>query len=67
MDNIPFKHHRDAALVLLNNCPNLSHKEAGFLGHVSVASDLSVKQADWLTKLLTKHDLPTLEKGNGNG
>lgn len=63
MDNLPFKHHRGAALALLNKCPTLSHKEAGFLGHVSVAPDLSVKQADWLTKLLAKHDLPFLEKG----
>lgn len=67
MDNQIFKKHRDAALALLNKCATLSHKEAGFLGHVSVAPDLSVKQADWLTKLLAKHDLPPFEMESGNG
>ena len=67
MTEHPFPNHRTAALALLTQCTTLSHKEAGFLGHVSVAPDLSVKQADWLTKLLAKHDLPSFEMENGNG
>lgn len=63
MTNHPFEHHRQAALALLNQFPNLSHKEAGFCGHVCVASALSEKQCDWLTKLLVRHGLPSLTEG----
>tara|TARA_R110000868_G_scaffold129385_8_gene338186 strand:+ start:14315 stop:14515 length:201 start_codon:yes stop_codon:yes gene_type:complete len=63
MTEMPFPNHRNAALALLNDRTNLSHKEAGFLGHVTVAPALSDKQADWLTKLLAKHVLPPFEKG----
>ena len=58
MTERPFTHHRTAALALLNACPNLSHKAAGFLGHVCVAAVLSDKQAYWLAKLLVKAGLP---------
>lgn len=50
--------HRSAALRLLSECADLSHKEAGFLGHVVVALGLSDKQADWLDKLVKRHGMP---------
>ena len=63
MTNRPFDNHRQAALALLNQCPKLSHKEAGFCGHVCVADALSDKQRDWLAKLLERHNLPSLAEG----
>lgn len=65
MTNRPFNHHRQAALSLLNQCPNLSHKEAGFCGHVCVAVVLSNRQSGWLAKLLERHGLPSLSGGGG--
>ena len=65
MTNPPFDHHRQAALSLLNQCPNLPHKEAGFIGHVCVADALSERQRDWLAKLLARHGLPSLSEGGG--
>ena len=58
-----FPHHRPAALTLLNERPGLSHKEAGFLGHVTVALTLSDKQRQWLVKLLSRHGLQPLGDG----
>jgi hypothetical protein len=58
-----YTHHRPAALALLNERPNLSHKEGGFLGHVVVAPVLTEKQRDWLAKLLTRHGMPPLAAG----
>lgn len=58
-----FSHHRPAALALLSECPDLSHKAAGFLGHVCVAPALSGRQRDWLVKLLDRHGLPPLAEG----
>ena len=63
MTDLPFRHHRNAALTLLTERPDLSHKEAGFLGHVAVAQVLSVKQHQWLVKLLSRHGLPQLTEG----
>ncbi len=63
MTKQPFPNHRQAALSLLTHCPNLSHKEAGFLGHVCVATGPSERQLAWLTKLLDRKGLPPLEKG----
>ena len=63
MTKPPFDHHRQAALALLNQCANLTHKEAGFLGHVCVADVLSDRQRDWLAKLLERHGLPSLSEG----
>lgn len=60
MTEYSFADHRKAALALLNKCPDLSHKAAGFLGHVCVAPALSDKQLDWLGKLLDRHGLPAL-------
>ena len=59
-----FNHHRQAALALLNECQALSHKEAGFLGHVCVALILSERQRSWLSKLLEKHSFPPLAEGS---
>ena len=58
-----FNHHRQAALALLNECQDLSHKEAGFLGHVCVAPILSERQRNWLAKLLEKHSFLPLAEG----
>ena len=64
MTKPPFPPHRPAALALLSERPDLSHKEAGFLGHVCVAPGLSVKQRDWLAKLLDRHGQPPLAEGD---
>jgi len=64
MTEQPFPNHRSAALALLNDRTTLSHKEAGFLGHVTVALALSDKQADWLNKLQAKHGLLPFRKGD---
>ena len=58
-----FEHHRDAALALLVQCPDLPHKAAGFLGHVCVAGVLSTKQRDWLVRLLARYGQPPLAEG----
>jgi len=55
--------HRVAALSLLQHRPGLSHKEAGFLGNVCVAAVLSERQLDWLTRLLHRHGMPSLDAG----
>lgn len=58
-----FTHHRQAALALLCECPNLPHKTTGFLGHVCVATALSDRQLSWLTKLLDCNRLPPIAEG----
>jgi hypothetical protein len=58
-----FDHHRKAALALLNQCPDLPHKTAGFLGHVCVAQSLTDPQRHWLVKLLVKNGLPSMSAG----
>ena len=63
MTKLPFHHHRNAALALLTERPDLSHKEAGFLGHVAVATLLSDKQHQWLVTLLSRHGLQPLVEG----
>ena len=63
MDRKPFTHHRPAALALLTECPDLSHKEAGFVGHMCVAASPSEKQLAWLSKLLDRKALPPLAEG----
>jgi hypothetical protein len=60
MTECPFTHHRQAALALLSERPDLPHKTAGFLGHVCVAPVLSERQRDWLMKLLDRNGLPPL-------
>lgn len=63
MTDRAFPHHRSAALMLLSECPHLSHKVAGFLGHVCIAPALSDRQRDWLAKLLDRNGLPPLAEG----
>lgn len=63
MTDRPFDHHREAALTLLNRCPDLAHKAAGFLGHVAVSAAISTRQREWLVKLLSRHSLPPLADG----
>jgi hypothetical protein len=60
MSAAAFRHHRQAALALLSECPDLPRKPAGFLGHVCVAANLSDGQRDWLEKLLDRYGLPGL-------
>jgi len=60
MTECRFSHHRQAALALLSDCPNLPHKTAGFLGHVCVAPALSDRQRNWLVKLLDRNGLPAV-------
>ena len=64
MTNHPFDHHRQAALALLSQCTLLTHKEAGFLGHVCVGPILSDRQRDWLSKLLERNGLSLLAEGD---
>ena len=63
MTKAPFAHHRDAALALLTQHPDLPHKTAGFLGHVCVALVLTPAQREWLIKLLERHGLASLVAG----
>ena len=60
MTDQAFPHHRQAALALLSEFPDLPHKAAGFLGHVCVAQTLSDRQRNWLVKLLERNGLPPL-------
>lgn len=62
MNERPFETHRQAALALLNQCPNLAHKAAGFLGHVAVAPSMSERQREWLETLLKRNSLPPLAR-----
>lgn len=55
----PFATHREAALALLRKGHRLTRKAGRFLGQIAVdPSDLTVAQADWLTKLLQSAGLP---------
>ncbi len=49
--------HRKHALTLLNEHPDLQHREAGFLGHVAVAPTLTEKQANWLALIMERRSL----------
>lgn len=62
MNKQQFETHRQAALALLNQCPDLPLKTAGFLGNVSVSPALSERQRDWLAKLLERNGLPSLAR-----
>lgn len=64
MTEAPFKDHRSAALALLNGGFRLTRKAGQFLGQIAVdATPMSDAQADWLAKLLDKHELPPLGSG----
>ena len=60
MSQDAFRDHRQAALTLLSTRDDLPLKTAGFLGHVCVTSVLSLKQRDWLDRLLRRNGLPPL-------
>jgi hypothetical protein len=61
VDDRPFPDHRLAALALLNGNDRLTRKEGGFLGNLAVdPTPLSAKQADWLGRLLSRADLPSM-------
>lgn len=59
-----FDTHRQAALSLLNSTDDLTHKQAGFLGHVCVAPVLSDRQRQGLAKLLERYGMPPLADGD---
>lgn len=59
---MPFANPRQAALTLLSECPDLTHKTAGFLGHVCVADSLTDKQHKWLVSVLERRGLPPLAR-----
>ena len=63
MSSAPYTHHRAAALALLNQCPNLNRKAAGFLGHACVDPSLSRDQHKYLAGLLARNGLPELAAG----
>lgn len=64
MASRPFPNHRHAALALLTGCDRLSRKAGQFLGQLAVdPSPMSEAQADWLSKLLGRADLPPLAEG----
>ena len=55
------KHHRDAALALLMQREGISHRAAGFLGHVAVAEAITPRQRKWLAQLLEQNGFAPLE------
>ena len=59
--------HRHAALALLNGNYSLTRKAGQFLGQLVVdPSPLTEAQANWLSKLLTKHGLPPCEPSSAH-
>lgn len=63
MNSKGFSHHRQAALALLGQRPDLQHKAAGLIGHVCIAPAFTDRQRNWLVKLLARYDLPPLADG----
>lgn len=60
----PFATQRAAALALLSGDHRLTRKAGQFLGQLAVDPlPMSVAQADWLAKLLSKAGLPPLAEG----
>lgn len=60
-----FCNHREAALAVLYANPKLSRKEGGFLGQIAAdPSPLTVKQAEWLKKLLERAGLAPQASGD---
>jgi hypothetical protein len=62
-NSMPFTNHKQAALALLDQCQNLSHKEAGFLGNICILTVPTIPQRNWLAKLLERHGFPPLADG----
>lgn len=62
-----FSNHRDAAMALLTNAADLREKEGNFLGGIAFRSDaITDKQANWLSILLKRHDLPPMQAGGSH-
>lgn len=60
----PFTDHRAAALALLASSVRLTRKAGSFLGQLAVdPSPMTSAQADWLSKLLEKAEMPALATG----
>lgn len=58
-----FPDARAAALALLNGDARLTRQAGQFLGQVAVGrTPLTVKQLDWLSKLLARASLPPLRE-----
>ena len=55
----PFRTCREAALALLEQCPDLSRKMAGLLGHLCV-DDPNEKQIACLREVLARKGFPPL-------
>jgi hypothetical protein len=68
MTKLPFRNRRQAVLELLAGDYRLSRKAGSFLGQLAVdPTPMSEAQADWLSKLLERADLPSfIEGGDGN-
>ena len=65
--NAPFLSPRNAALALLNSEAALTRKAGSFLGQVVAdPSPLTEAQRDWLTKLLSRAELPPLTDGGSD-
>ena len=63
----PFTDHRPAAMAVLTSGAELRPREGQFLGGLAFdANPLTDKQRNWLTILLEKHGLPTLEMGGAH-
>ena len=65
--NAPFLSPRTAALALLNSEAALTRKAGSLLGQVVAdPSPLTEAQRDWLTKLLSRAELPPLADGGAD-
>lgn len=61
----PFADHRTAALALLTSSVRLTCKAGSFLGQLAAdPSPMTSAQADWLSKLLERAELPALATGD---
>lgn len=61
MSRQPFRTHRQAAIALLNGESRLTRKAGQFLGQLAVdPTQMTCKQASWLSKLLERGGLPEL-------
>lgn len=59
-----FSDQRQAALALLTGRYRLTRKAGQFLGQIAVdPSPMSEAQSEWLSKLLSRNDLPPLATG----
>lgn len=63
----PYTDHKPAALAVLNHPQaQLDYRTGQFLGGIAFSDrPLTEKQARWLSALLDKHGLPTLDLAGG--